>query len=628
MCGICGILYKDAERRVDASTLRQMCDTMVHRGPDDEGHIVLNHVGLGMRRLAIIDLSTGHQPLTNEEKTVWIVFNGEIYNYRELRTQLEKAGHRFKTSSDTESIVHGYESWGKAVCEKLNGMFGFAIWDENERMLMLARDRLGIKPLYYYQDDEKLVFGSEIKAILQCHGIRRRVDLSALDNYLTFEYIPSPRSIFQDIRKLEPGHILVWKDNELTTRPYWNLIPQEKPYTKDEAGQHLAELLEDSVRLRLVSDVPLGAFLSGGIDSSIVVAQMARLMNQPVKTFSIGFKESSYNELPYARAVANRYGTEHHEFTVEAKALELTEKLVGQLDEPFGDFSIFPTYLVSKMARDFVTVTLSGDGGDELFAGYDTYRAHRFERRYYRHLPTSIKNSVVSKIARALPPTEKKKGIANSVKRFVQGTQLPPSLYHARWMVFLQEWEREKLFTRDVAGVIEEGDPYDFIHRHSREADGCDDVTRTGFIDAKTYLVDDILVKVDRMSMATSLEARVPYLDHRVVEFAFTLPPRLKMRGLDTKYLLKRVFWEDLPKEVQNRDKQGFSIPIKNWIRSDLKPMMLDLLDSRRIRQQGFFDEAYVSRLVDEHLKCKENHSHKLWALMVFQQWYDLYGKA
>ncbi len=628
MCGICGILYKDAERRVDASTLRQMCDTLVHRGPDDEGHVVLNHVGLGMRRLAIIDLSTGHQPLTNEEKTIWIVFNGEIYNYRELRTQLEKAGHRFKTASDTESIVHGYESWGKAVCERLNGMFGLAIWDEQEKMLMLARDRLGIKPLYYYEDDEKLVFGSEIKAILRCPGVRRRVDLSALDNYLTFEYIPSPRSIFQDIRKLEPGHFLVWKDNELTTRPYWKLIPQEKPYTKDEAGQRLAELLEDSVRLRLVSDVPLGAFLSGGIDSSIVVAQMARLMNQPVKTFSIGFKESSYNELPYARAVAERYGTEHHEFTVEAKALELTEKLVGQLDEPFGDFSIFPTYLVSKMARDFVTVTLSGDGGDELFAGYDTYRAHRFERRYYRHLPACIKNGIVARIARALPPTEKKKGIANSVKRFVQGTQLPPSLYHARWMIFLQEWEREKLFTKEVVGVIEEGDPYDFIHRHSRVADGCDDVTRTGFIDVKTYLVDDILVKVDRMSMATSLEARVPYLDHRVVEFAFALPPRLKMRGLDTKYLLKRVFWEDLPKEVQNRDKQGFSIPVKNWIRSDLKPMMLDLLDGRRIRQQGFFDEAYVSRLVDEHLKGVENHSHKLWALMVFQQWYDLYGKA
>jgi len=628
MCGICGILYKDAERRVDASTLGRMCETMVHRGPDDEGHIVLNHVGLGMRRLAIIDLSTGHQPLTNEEKTIWIVFNGEIYNYRELRTPLEKAGHRFKTSSDTESIVHGYESWGKAVCERLNGMFGFAIWDENERMLMLARDRLGIKPLYYYEDDEKLVFGSEIKAILQCPGIRRRVDLSALDNYLTFEYIPSPRSIFQDVRKLEPGHILVWKDNELTIRPYWNLIPQEKPYTKDEAGERLAGLMEDSVRLRLVSDVPLGAFLSGGIDSSIVVAQMARLMNQPVKTFSIGFKESSYNELPYARAVAKRYGTEHHEFTVEAKALELTEKLVGQLDEPFGDFSIFPTYLVSKIARDFVTVTLSGDGGDELFAGYDTYRAHRFERRYYRHLPACIRNGIVARIARALPPTEKKKGIVNSVKRFVQGTQLPQSLYHARWMVFLQEWEREKLFTREVVGVIEEGDPYDFIHRHSRIADGCDDVTRTGFIDAKTYLVDDILVKVDRMSMATSLETRVPYLDHRVVEFAFTLPPRLKMRGLDTKYLLKRVFWQDLPEEVQNRDKQGFSIPIKNWIRNDLKPMMLDLLDGSRIRQQGFFDETYVSRLMDEHLKGVENHSHKLWALMVFQQWYDLYGKA
>ena len=628
MCGICGILYEDSNRRPDIEILKRMCDTLVHRGPDDHGQVVLGHVGLGIRRLSIIDLSTGKQPLSNEDGKVSIVFNGEVYNYRELRRDLEKSGHRFSTQSDTETIVHGYEEWGEGVCEKLNGMFGLALWDGRKKKLLLARDRLGIKPLYYYQDEEKLVFGSEIKAILQCPGIRKEIDLTALDNYLTFEYIPSPRSIFKDIRKLEPGQYLTWQDGKIRVKLYWKLIPEEKAWRGEDARERLSELLEDSVRLRLVSDVPLGAFLSGGIDSSIVVSLMAKLMDDPVKTFSIGFKESSYNELKYARSVAHKYGTEHHEFFVEAKALELTEKLVKQFDEPFGDFSIFPTYLVSKIARDFVTVTLSGDGGDELFAGYDTYRAHRFDRWFYHWLPKVVKDGFFGRLARWLPPTEKKKGAINSFRRFVQGTCLSKSLYHARWMVFLQEWERGKVFSKSVLNTIEREDPYDFIHRYSHLVDGFDDVTRTGFIDVKTYLVDDILVKVDRMSMATSLEARVPYLDHRVVEFAFTLPPGLKMRGFKTKFLLEKTFWDRLPREVQNRDKQGFSIPIKNWIRGELKSMMLDLLDTSRIKQQGFFNPLYISKLISEHLGGMENHSHLLWALMVFEQWYEMYGKA
>jgi asparagine synthase (glutamine-hydrolysing) len=353
---------------------------------------------------------------------------------------------------------------------------------------------------------------------------------------------------------------------------------------------------------------------------------MAQLVDRPIKTFSIGFKESSYNELHYARSVATKYGTEHYEFTVEAKALELTEKLIGHLDEPFGDFSIFPTYLVSRMARQYVTVTLSGDGGDELFAGYDTYRAHRFDRRYYHWLPKIVKKRLFDMIAKKMPPTEKKKGMINSYKRFIQGTWLPKSIYHVRWMVFLQKWEREQLLSADVLHAVKETDPYDFIHRISQKAEGLDDVIRTGYIDAQSYLIDNILVKVDRMSMATSLEARVPYLDHRLVEFAFSLPPHLKMSGFRTKLLLKNTFWDDLPIEVQNRDKQGFSIPIKNWIRTDLKSMMLDLLSYERLSSQGYFNPDYVEGLVREHLEGLENHSHKLWALMVFQLWYDLYA--
>lgn len=628
MCGICGILYFDAERRASLPMLKAMCDTIVHRGPDDEGQVVVGPAGLGMRRLSIIDLSTGHQPISNEDETVWIVFNGEIYNFPLLRQELENLGHRFKTHTDTETILHGYEAWGENVCQRLNGMFAFAIWDQKKQTLFLARDRLGIKPLYYYHDDEKLVFGSELKAILKCPELDCSLNPVALNNYLTFEYIPSPHSIFQEIHKLPPGHWLCWHQDRLQDHPYWQLRPQEIPITEGEASEKLSALLKDAVQLRLISDVPLGAFLSGGLDSSIMVSQMAAVMNQPVKTFSIGFKESSYNELQYARAVAKKYGTEHHEFVIEANALELTEKLVRHLDEPFGDFSIFPTYLVSKMARDYVTVVLSGDGGDELFAGYDAYRAHRLDRKMYHWLPKLLKYGLLNPLASRLTPTEQKKGLVNSLKRFIEGTQLPKSLYHARWMVFLHEQERKQLFTDSMLEELAPYDPYDFIHEYSRHAESLDDITRTGYIDVKTYLVDDILVKVDRMSMATSLEARVPYLDHRIVEFCYSLPPQLKMKGYQTKYLLQKTFWNALPPEVQRRDKQGFSIPIKNWIRHELKPMMLDLLSEERLRDQGLFRPSTVQKWIAEHLDGRHNHSHKLWALMVFQQWMDIYGKG
>jgi len=628
MCGICGILYFNNNRTVSEPVLGSMCDTIIHRGPDDQGQVVLGQIGLGMRRLSIIDISTGHQPICNENNNLWIVFNGEIYNFKRLRQELKNFGHRFKTQSDTEIILHGYEEWGEAVCQRLNGMFAFAIWDKKKRSLFLGRDRLGIKPLYYYQDDQKLIFGSELKAILKHPGLDCTLDAVALNNYLTFEYIPAPRSIFCEIHKLRPGHWLKWQDDQLRDHPYWQLNPCENSISENEASEKLSVLLNDSVRMRLISDVPLGAFLSGGLDSSIMVAQMAKLMDQPVKTFSIGFKESSYNELNYARAVADKYQTEHHEFIIEADALELTEKLIGHLDEPFGDFSIFPTYLVAKMARDYVTVVLSGDGGDELFAGYDTYRAHRFDRQYYHWLPKIVKHSFLEPFAKRLKPTEKKKGWINSYKRFIQGTRLPKSLYHARWMVFMQAMERRKIFTDEVLDELAPIDPYDFIHEYSRHAEGLHDITRTGYIDVKSYLTDDILVKVDRMTMAASLEARVPFLDHRIVEFCYSLPPSFKMKGYKTKYLLQKTFWDLLPSEVQRRDKQGFSIPIKNWIRGELKPMMMDLLSEHRIRQQGLFRPETVQQWIQEHLEGSENHSHRLWALMVFQQWQEIYGRS
>jgi asparagine synthase (glutamine-hydrolysing) len=608
----------------DAALVKRMCDAIVHRGPDDEGQYVDKNVGIGMRRLSIIDLGGGHQPMSNEDGTVWIVFNGEIYNHRQLREELTSRGHRFATRADTEAIIHAYEEWGERCPEKLNGMFGFAIWDSNKQLLLLARDRIGIKPLYYYYSPEKFVFASELKSLLQDRSVPRRVDLSALDTFLTFEYIPAPMSIFEGVRKLPAGHTLVWRDGEISVKQYWDVDGVERAVEPASACEELRSLLEDAVRIRLMSDVPLGAFLSGGIDSSSIVAHMARIVDRPVKTFSIGFKDSSYNELEYAREVARQYRTEHYEFILEPDIVELTDKLVHFLDEPFGDFSIFPTYLVSKMARQHVTVVLSGDGGDELFAGYETYKADRLAQRYSR-IPDLVRRAVIQPFVEALPPTSKKKGLINKAKRFVEGAQYPEDLGHVRWMIFLADEEKRRLYSHDVLSSLNGNDAADFVRRHFRRAASGDPLNRQLYVDIKTYLVDDILVKVDRMSMATSLEARVPFLDHRVVEFAARLPSSLKLYNGESKWILKQAMGDLLPPKIQRRGKEGFSIPIKNWLKNELRPLMLEVLSPANIKRSGFFDPQEVQRLVDEHLRNVENHSHRLWALMMFGIWHDTY---
>ena len=629
MCGICGIINFDKSRSVDGSVLKRMCDVIVHRGPDEEGYYCKANVGLGMRRLSIIDLDTGHQPISNEDGTKWIVFNGEIYNFRELRSELEKKGHKFATKSDTEVIIHAYEEYGPNCPTKLNGMFAFAIWDEVQNTLFLARDRIGIKPLYYMLQGDRLVFGSEIKSILQAKGVPREVDLKALSTYLTFEYIPAPLTIFRGMKKLPPAHTLILKDGKVSLHKYWDLSFRLDGEDEKYLCEKLRETLTDSVRLRLVSDVPLGAFLSGGIDSSTVVALMSQLMDQPVKTFSIGFEDATYNELDYARIVAKRFNTDHHEFIIKPNAIELVEKLIKHLDEPFGDFSIFPTYLVSRMARDYVTVALSGDGGDELFGGYETYVADKVDRFYYSRIPRALRRGIISPLLRAIPPTAKKKGVINMTKRFVQGTQLEDRLHHARWMVFFTPEERSSVFSDDVREELKNDNIYDFIFHYFDEAQTDDRLNQQIYVDVKTYLVDDILVKVDRMSMATSLEARVPFLDHRVAELSFSIPGKLKLKGLQkSKYILKKAMEDLLPPEILKRGKQGFSIPIKNWLKKELKPLMLDTLNPQTISSQGFFNSKFINKLVDEHLKGVENHSHQLWALIVFQLWYKLYGKA
>ncbi|OQX88731.1 asparagine synthase (glutamine-hydrolyzing) [candidate division KSB1 bacterium 4484_87] len=628
MCGICGVVHTNFDQRVEENQIRRMTDAIVHRGPDDEGIYVKPEVGLGMRRLSIIDLVTGKQPISNESGDVWIVFNGEIYNHHELRKELIARGHRFATKTDTESIVHAYEEYGEQCVEKLNGMFAFAIWDERKKSLFVARDRIGIKPLYYFFDKKRFIFGSEIKSILQAGEVPRRIDLQALDNFLTFEYIPAPLSIFQDIRKLPPGQTLTLKANEVYLRSYWNLRMNSDGFDSQKTEEKLVEVLQDAVKIRLMSDVPLGAFLSGGIDSSTIVALMAQVMNQPVKTFSIGFEDQTYNELNYARMIAKKYQTEHFESIIQPNALELMESLIHFLDEPFGDFSIFPTYLVSKMAREHVTVVLSGDGGDELFGGYDTYLAHQIANKYAK-LPGWLRKGMIRPIVDSLPPSPKKKGLINRAKRFVEGTKLSPELQHTRWMIFLQDAEREMLYTPEMKSGMTNSSSYQFILDYFEQvtAQTRDEINQQMYVDVKTYLVDDILVKVDRMSMATSLEARVPLLDHRVVELAASIPGNAKLQGKKSKVILKDAMKKYLPEEILYRGKEGFSIPIKNWIKNELKPMMLDLLNSDRIKAEGFFDYRFVERLISEHLSGKENHSHRLWALMMFEKWSDLYMK-
>jgi len=626
MCGICGILNYDKAHQVYESDVRKMCKVISHRGPDDEGVFAEYNIGLGMRRLSIIDLATGSQPISNEDNTVWIVFNGEIYNYRELRQDLQNKGHRFKTNSDTEVIVHAYEEYDEACPKMLNGMFAFAIWDSLRKRLFMARDRIGIKPLYYYNDSRRIVFGSEIKPILQINDIPRRVNPKALDNFLTFEYVPGPLSIFENISKLLPAHTLSCQNGKISIKKYWELPVRSNNHTENEICENLRELLQDSVKIRLMSEVPLGVFLSGGLDSSTVVALMNQVMDQPVKTFSIGFDDETYNEVNYAQTIAKKFKTEHHEFVIKPDAVGLTEELIGYLDEPFGDFSIFPTYLVSKMAKDYVTVVLSGDGGDELFAGYDTYIADRISL-YYKKLPGFMRDRIISPFFDSIPPTSKKKGLVNRAKRFIEGSLLPKDLGHTRWMIFLSSYERNRLYSDDFKESLKKEDPYDFIRNHFASSDFDDPLSRQMNVDINSYLVDDILVKVDRMSMAASLETRVPFLDHRFVEFAANIPSKFKLKGRQTKYILREAVSKILPREILSRGKEGFSIPIKNWLKGDLKPMMMEVLSPDKIKREGYFDAEYVDKLKNEHLKGMENHSHRLWALIVFEMWQDKYLK-
>ncbi|MBN1222482.1 MAG: asparagine synthase (glutamine-hydrolyzing) [Candidatus Aminicenantes bacterium] len=631
MCGICGIASSQTGIPVPPSLLASMCKTIYHRGPDDEGQYIDTGVALGVRRLSIIDVAGGHQPLANEDGSVWVAHNGEIYNFPELRKELMNRGHTFKTQTDTETVVHCYEEWGEDFVGKLRGMYAFALWDSKLRKLYIVRDRVGIKPLYYsLLEDGSLVFGSELKALLIHPGVKRSLEPRALDLFLTLEYIPQPLSIFSGIFKLPAGSYLVYERGRVQIRKYWEIEPgkavsrSDSPSSLSELKDNLYELIKESVRVRLLSDVPLGAFLSGGIDSSAIVGMMHELGASPIKTFSIGFEDKTYDELRHARRIAQRFGTDHEEFVISPQALEMTEKLIHHLDEPFGDFSVFPTFLVSEMAEKHVKVILSGDGGDELFAGYEHYQAQAMAR--FPCMP--LLQKPVSAFMKKLPPSAKKKGVWNKAKRYAQGFEHNPDLRHFRWMMFLSNAVKHRLysheFIHDLAGVkdIHLIPPLETIFNTLRDFDA---ITGELYLDLKTYLVDDILVKVDRMSMAASLETRVPLLDHKIVEFAFQLPGMLKLRGMKTKWIFKKTMERLLPKETIYRKKEGFSIPIKHWLRDELKDLMLYYLGQKRIQDEGLFNYEVIKEMVERHLRGRENYSHQLWALLVFEIWREHY---
>lgn len=599
-----------------------MNDSIRHRGPDDEGYYQDEQASFAMRRLSIIDLHTGQQPISNETGDVWVIYNGEIYNFKDVRAELERRGHTFKTQTDTEIIVHAYEEYGDDCVKHFNGMFAISLWDAHKRRLFLARDRVGIKPLYYWANQTKLVFASELKALILHPDVPRQTNLAALDLFLTLEYVPAPYTIYEGIFKLLPGHTLTVENGDVKIRQYWDVPYQPVSQNEAECAESLSGLINEAVRIRLISDVPLGAFLSGGIDSSTIVGYMSQNMSEPVQTFSIGFEDDTYDEVPYANAVAKHFGTNHHVEVLKPDIASLVEQLVAHLDEPFADTSIFPTYLVSKLASQKVKVVLSGDGGDELFAGYDTYIAEKLNR-YYRRLPGALRQRVLPKFGGWLLPQSAKKGFINKVKRMIEGGALDPSLQHTRWMIFLNSAEKNALYRSDLRATLNDDLTAGYFGGYFEKASRFDKLAQQQYVDIKTYLADDILTKVDRMSMAVSIEARVPLLDYHIVEFAMNLPPHMKLNGSRTKSILRNAVKRLVPDIVLEKPKQGFSIPMKHWLRTSLKSMMLDLLSRDSLHKHGYFDRPMVSKWIQEHLNGYANHSHRLWSLMVFEMWHQ-----
>lgn len=626
MCGIAGFIdlwdqrsaFSPEERR---QILQNMTEVIRYRGPDDSGSMLKDGVALGMRRLSIIDVAGGHQPISGEDGSVSVIFNGEIYNFQELQPQLEAHGHKFQTRSDTEAIVHAYEQYGTACVDHLRGMFAFAIWDARERSLFIARDRAGEKPLYYtITKTGTFVFGSELKSLLEHPAVTRETSAESLDAYFSLGYVPDPLSIFRDIKKLPPGHFLTFGEGGLSVKQYWDFTYESNGNRRREEDyiEELRELLDEAVRIRLVSDVPLGAFLSGGVDSSTVVALMSRHMSQPVKTFSIGFLEDSYNELRYARQAAKRYGTDHHEFFVTPEICDVVDELAWHFDEPFADSSAIPTYVVSKLAREHVTVVLSGDGGDELFAGYTRYVTER-KRRKYGMLPRRFRQGLMEPLSRTLPH-------GAWGRNFLHNVALDPIDRYFDNVSIFTGLNKRSLYTPDFYQIIgDHGAVGSTFQEYSDTVNTTALLDALLYIDSKTYLPGDILTKVDRMSMAVSLEARVPLLDHKLIDFVTRIPASMKMAGLETKHLFKRAVADLVPEEILTRPKQGFGVPIQQWINEQLRERIRDTLTDSRFRQRGIVSHRYTDVLLDEHERGRRDHSMALWSLLMLELWHQAF---
>ncbi len=621
MCGIAGFISKEknapqAEREF---LLDRMCKIITHRGPDEQGTIVKDKAALGMRRLSIIDLKTGQQPIFDCSGNLAIVFNGEIYNFLELKKDLENRGHRFKTNSDTETIVHAFEEYGTDCLKHLRGMFAFAIYDFANETLFIARDRVGKKPLFFSKTKQgNFVFGSELKSLIEHGEISKEIDFSALDAYLTFGYVPEEFCIFKDVFKLAPGAFLTYKNGEIKTENYWDFSYTENSEIKTETEyiEILLEKLKEAVKVRLISEVPLGAFLSGGVDSSAIVAMMSQILETPVKTFSIGFNEDSFDELKFARIAAKHFDTEHHEFIVTPDLVEIVDELIWHFDEPFADSSALPTFMVSKMAREFVTVVLSGDGGDELFAGYTRYATDK-KRGGLEKLPKFVRQNILQKLSEKMPHGAKGKNYIynaslDAIERYIDsishfGSLKKNEIYSEGFLQNLNgDLGKGAEIYKQIAGSVSSKNPVD----------------RLLYLDSKTYLPSDILTKVDRMTMANSLEARVPLLDHELIEFVQTIPAELKLKGFETKYIFKKSLENLVPKEILYREKQGFGVPIGDWINLQLKDRIHSNLLEKKTLERGYFSEKYIRVLLDEHAKNRRDHSHALWILWMLELWH------
>ena len=632
MCGITGAVWTDPKFAVSRESLVRMTELLAHRGPDDVGDIVSDlhleppypavpGVALGHRRLSILDLAGSRQPMANEDGSVQLVFNGEIYNYRELRLRLEGSGHHFRSQGDTEVLVHLYEDEGVDFVRHLVGMFALAIWDRNHRRALLARDRLGQKPLVYRWEPGRLLFASELKSLLAAPGVAREIDPSALDEYLLYQYVPHPNTIFRGIRKLPPAHVAVFEDDRLSVRPYWQpdfnaeVLASEAEYVDE-----LRSRLSQSVRSQLVSDVPLGAFLSGGVDSSVIAALMQQHSPSPIKTFCVGFPDAAYDESAYARRVAQHLGTEHHALRVTPDCIDVLPKLVWHFDEPFGDSSALPTYYLARETRSHVTVALSGDGGDELFAGYDRYRAVRLATLLDR-MPL-IRSLLASKVWQHLPTSRRQKSLLTRWQRFTQSLAAAPNRRYAEMIAVFDESRRAALYADDFVAELPDQDPADFVLAALARAGKRDTATAASLADLDTYLPCDLCHKVDTATMAHGLECRQPMLDQRVVELAIAMPISLKLRGRCGKRILKHAFGDLLPREVFRRRKTGFGVPLDRWFRNELKEMAHDVLLSERAIGRGYFRRAALEQLLAEHMASRRDHSARLWSLLILELWH------